>query len=123
MGNSLLLDKRVQKLSGNALRLYLSHRPWRAAGSGISSFPGGGKKYGICPAGLWRGHDRAGGEGLPSPTGPGRTVRQPNEYVFSLEWRTGEKPPAFRPLWLYVVYLPQNERRRRAVFSPLVLAK
>ena len=55
VGNSLLLDKRVQQLSGNAMRLYLC-MAMESGGRRHFLFPQAvGKKYGICPAGLWRG--------------------------------------------------------------------
>ena len=94
VGNSLLLDKRVQQLSGNAMRLYLC-MAMESGGRRHFLFPQAvGKKYGICPAGLWRGMAELEEKGFLSHRS-GMNVRQPNEYVFSLEWRTGEKPPAF----------------------------
>lgn len=90
IGNSLMLSKDFQKLSTGARWLYEA-MSMESGGRRDFIFPlSAAKKYGISARSLWRQVDELIGAGWITSQS-GATVRQPNKYAFSFEWKAQNK--------------------------------
>lgn len=96
VGNSLLLSKAFQSLGAGSRYLYFC-MAMESGGRRHFLFPqAAAKKYGIASTSL-RAHIRELAEQGFLTVHSMKNLRRPNEYAFSLEWKTPVPPPAGVP--------------------------